>query len=336
MRAVGGYALAAMDVLILLVSLVVVTVGAEALVRGASALALRARLSPLFVGLTIVGFGTSTPELGASVTATLAGSSDMSVGNVVGSNVFNIGVILGASALLRPIQVQLGAVRRDLIVALAAALALLLTPAFGGVVPRAGGIVLVSALAVYLTYAFRAARRAPRAETALADEELRDALQVGGGPEPLLGAGKSAALVLFGLVCLVVGSRWFVGAALNIARAAGISELVIGLTVVSAGTSLPELVTSLVAARRGSADIAVGNVIGSNIFNVLGILGIAAILGPQSVGPSVLMLDVPVLIVATLALVPILRSGGRISRVEGGVLCAGYALYLAAQLVRGG
>ncbi|HVS10605.1 MAG TPA: calcium/sodium antiporter [Planctomycetota bacterium] len=325
-----------MQVLILVLSLCAITAGAELLVRGATVIALRMGLSSLFVGLTIVGFGTSSPELGASLFATLEGSNEVSVGNVVGSNVFNIGLILGATALLKPIRVRLAAVRRDLLVAVAASTLPWAAGGLGGELPRWLGAAMVAALAAYLGLAYRSARRTG-AEEALAAEELRSTFHVDRAPRRLADRlGFNALLVGLGLALLFVGSRGFVLSAIALAAALGISELVIGLTIVSAGTSLPELVTSIVAARRGNPDIAIGNVIGSNIFNLLGILGVCAVVSPQVVPAQVLWLDLPVMFVATLALLPILRSDGAISRSEGGLLLGGYGVYLGAMFVRGG
>ncbi len=326
-----------MQWLVLVGALALVTLGAEALVRGASALALRARLSPLVVGLTVVGFGTSSPELAASMTATLGGATDVSVGNVVGSNLFNLGAILGLTALIQPIRLRLAAVRRDWALALVASAAPLLALAAGGVLLRSTGALLVAALFGYVGWTVHASRVATRAERDTAATELEQALHL--APD---GAGRgqsltsALALVALGLAGLVFGSRWFVLAAIELSRAAGLSELVIGLTVVAAGTSLPELVTSLVAARRGSPDIAVGNVLGSNLFNSLGILGAAALLAPQDVPGRVLAIDVPLLLVGTLALWPLLRSGGALSRREGALLLGGYAVYTWTLIASGG
>jgi cation:H+ antiporter len=322
-----------MSIVVLLLSLGLVTIGAEMLVRGASALAGRAGVSPLFIGLTIVGFGTSTPELGASLAATLQGSSDVAVGNVVGSNIFNIAVILGLTALYRPIRIRLSALRRDLVVAIAAAGTPWLALTTGGVIPRWMGLALVIALGVYLHGAYRAGRRESAGQQRLAEEEVRAALVL---EVPAEGRAERAwiqiVLVAAGLAFLAAGSRVFVDAAMTIARGMGMSELVVGLTIVAAGTSLPELVTSIVAATRNAPDIAVGNIVGSNIFNLLGILGISAVVAPQSVNALILWRDTPILFVATLALIPILRTGGVVSRKEGGVLVAGYAAYLATML----
>jgi cation:H+ antiporter len=319
------------QILVIVVSLGGITLGAELLVRGASRLALRAGVSSLFVGLTIVGFGTSSPELGASLTATLRQSSDVALGNVVGSNLFNIGVILGLTALLQPIRVLLSAVRRDLLVAIGAALVPWLALPFGGFIPRPAGFALVALLAMYLVAAYRQARRTNAAEVQLVEQIMPPALKEARGA-----ALRDVTLVLAGLALLVVGSRGFVDASIAVARQIGWSELVIGLTLVSAGTSLPELVTSLVAMRRGNTDIAVGNVIGSNIFNALGIVGVCAAVAPQAVNHTLLVRDAPLMLLASLALLPIMRTGGRISRLEGGVLLGVYVAYAAYLIVSGG
>ncbi len=290
-------------------------------------------LSPLFVGLTIVGFGTSSPELAASVVATLEGSTDVSVGNVIGSNIFNIGVVVGITALIHPIRAHLRALRRDLAVAVVAAAAPWLSLGFGGTLPRGAGVLLVSSLVIYLLVAYRSSRRASSQDTQMAKDELLDTVET-----PKLRAldqtWVNVVLVAGGLTLLVLGSRAFVGSALTLARAAGMSELMIGLTVVSVGTSLPELVTSIVAAGRRNPDIAVGNIIGSSIFNVFGILGISAIVRPQTLSPQILAFDVPIMVLATLALVPMIRSGGSISRLEGLLLLLGYGGYLTIVLFR--
>ncbi|NNF07799.1 MAG: calcium/sodium antiporter, partial [Candidatus Eisenbacteria bacterium] len=268
------------------ISLGVITLGAEALVRGASSLAMRLGVSPLFVGLTIVGFGTSSPELAASVTATLAGSTDISVGNAIGSNIFNVGIIVGITALIHPIRAQLRAIRRDLMVAILAVATPWLSLAFGGTLPRFAGVLLVSSLITYVFFAYRTSRTADVQDTELAKAELLDTVDI-----PRFRAldklWVNVVLIVGGLAMLVLGSKVFVGAALTLARAAGMSELMIGLTIVSAGTSLPELVTSVVAAARRNADIAVGNIIGSNIFNMFGVLGVSAAIRPQTLSTPV-------------------------------------------------
>ena len=319
------------QILIIAVSLVAVTAGAELLVRGASRLALRAGVSSLFVGLTIVGFGTSSPELGASLTATLKNATDVGLGNVVGSSLFNIGAILALTAVLKPIRVQIAAVRRDLAVLVGASLVPFLALGFGGVIPRPVGVLLLGLMAAYLWAAYLGARKAGVDEVELIARELpapRRAVEVP--------AWRDILYIALGLGLLIVGSNGFVEAAIALARGLGWSELLIGLTLVSIGTSLPELVTSLVAVRRGNSDIAVGNVIGSNIFNLVGIVGACATVAPQHVARNLLVRDTPVLLLLTLALVPIMRSGGRISRLEGGLLLTGYVAYVIVIAVNGG
>lgn len=323
--------------LLLPISLLLVTAGAEALVRGASLLALRLGVSPLVIGLTIVGFGTSSPELAASLVATLRGSTDVSVGNVVGSNIFNVAVIVGVTAVIRPVHIPLRAIRRDLALATAAAFVPWLALAFGGEIPRAAGGALVAVLVGYLIASYRVGRHDGAADAASARVEVLDAVAPRRAARPGgRGVVQNLGLVALGLALLVEGSRLFVISALDVARALGASELVIGLTVVAAGTSLPELVTSLVAAYRRNTEIAVGNIIGSNIFNVFGILGVCALVRPQELPAHVLRMDAPVMLLATLVLVPIIRSGDVISRREGVLLLTGYGLYLASLIARGG
>lgn len=320
--------------LALALALAVMTVGAEVLVRGASALALRAGLSSLFVGVAVVGIGTSTPELAASLIGTLEGSTGLAVGNVVGSNIFNVGVILGVTALLRPLRVELRLVKKDVLVALAVAGLPLVALAFGGRLPRGAGVVLLALLVTYLARALRAGRRAKAEERARMEAEVRTTLTLqppAAGPSS---AWVHGALVVLGLGALAFGSRWFVVVAIDLARAQQVSERVIGLTIVSAGTSLPELVTSIVAAHRRNPDIVLGNVLGSNIFNVLGVLGACTLVRAQEIPAAMLALDVPVMILLTLAVLPILRTGAVVSRAEGAGLVATYGLYLAWLLLR--
>jgi cation:H+ antiporter len=321
-------------ILTLGVSLGLLTAGAEVLVRGASGLAFRLRVSPLFVGLTVVAFGTSSPELASSLFAALHGNPDIAVGNVVGSNIFNVAVILGVAALVRPIVVSFAAIHRDVLVACAVATIPWLTMLEGGELSRWAGGVMVAGLLTYTYRAYRAGQHAPPDETRRAEVELGETVAVAAPPPGSAARGwlRDTALSLAGLLLLVLGARWFVEAAIDIARGLGLSDLVIGLTVVAAGTSMPELVTSIVAAVRGHSDIAVGNVLGSNIFNVLGVLGICALVAPQSVSPQVLVLDTPVMVAASLALLPIAKSGGRVSRGEGAFLLAGYAAYVGTLL----
>ncbi|MEZ4754442.1 MAG: calcium/sodium antiporter [Bdellovibrionota bacterium] len=307
--------------------------GAELLVRSASLIALRSGVSPLFIGLTIVGFGTSSPELGASVTATLNGLNDVSVGNVIGSNILNIALILGITAIICPIKVQINEVRSDLKVVIIASFIPFSALVFGGVIPQIFGFVMVGGLVCYILRAYFIGRKTSESEKELLVTEVQDTLNIKAFNNHLFNATwLNFLFIIIAFAMLIIGSKVFVENAVLLARAFEISELVIGLTVVSAGTSLPELVTSLMAARRGSVDIAVGNVIGSNIFNLMGILGVCAAIKPQAVSIQTLTLDAPVMLIASLALLPIMKSGGVISRREGAVLLVGYLVYLTILL----
>lgn len=313
----------------IIVALLIVSTGAELLVRSASLLALRAGVSPLFVGLTIVGFGTSSPELGASLTATLQGYNDVSVGNVIGSSSFNIAFILGITALICPIKIEIKQVRSDLLVSSIAAFIPLCALFFSGVIPTEIGIFMVLGLCAYLYRAYRKSRTAPTHENVQLAEEVSNTLLLNTKSQALRDATwVNVLLVIISLTMLILGSKAFVEEAVTLARLFHISELVIGLTVVSIGTSLPELVTSIAAARKKNADLAIGNVIGSNIFNILGILGICAIIKPQHVSAQILSIDTPMLIVLSLALLPIIKSDGCISRREGLLLLLSYFCYM--------
>lgn len=290
--------------------------GGEALVRGASRLAVAAGLSPLAVGLTVVAFGTSAPELGVSVVAALDGQPGLALGNAVGSNVFNVLVVLGVSALVAPLVVSRGVVRREvpLVVAVSGLVWLL---GADGALGRAEGAGLVVAIVGYTWWTLRASRRSRGAPA---------------GALPAVAGGWAAAAlsVAAGLGLLVLGSRWMVRGASSVARGLGVSEAVVGLTVVAVGTSLPEAVTSVVAAARGQRDMAVGNVLGSNLFNLLAILGAAALLAPRglAVPPEMLAFDLPVMTAVAVACLPIFFTGREIARWEGALFLAFYVAYV--------
>jgi cation:H+ antiporter len=316
-------------------ALAILTLGAEALVRGSVAIAKRFGLSSFFVGLTIVGFGTSTPELATSLLAAWRGQGDLAVGNVVGSNTFNICVILGVTALVCPIPVALHVVRRETWVVCAAALAPYLALAGGGTIGRGAGAFMLAALAAYVWRGYRAGVRAGQGDADdAAERELEQELGITTERAWWRHPGTAVALVAAGLALLVVGSRLLVTAASTLGRGAGMSELAIGLTIVAAGTSAPELMTSIVAALRRQSDIAVGNILGSNVFNMLGILGVTCVVAPQVVSPQVLWLDAPVMLAASLALLPIMTSQARISRLEGGALLLAFVGYVWVLLAR--
>jgi len=286
--------------------------GGDWLVRGASGIARGLGVPPLVIGLTIVGFGTSAPEMLVSVQAALAGAGGIAIGNVLGSNIANILLILGIAALMGPIAAPFARLRADL--AWMTGSALLLVPLFlDGRLTRAEGGLLALGIAVYLALAFR---RRDIAETGQ-DEAVA----------PMLPA---VLRTLAGLVLLILGARLMVDASVGIARAFGVSEAVIGLTIVAVGTSLPELAASVAAALKGARDIAIGNVIGSNIFNILAILGVSALVAPLAVAPGFLMRDLPVMLGVSVLLCLALALRGRLGRGGGAGLLGGYGLYLGA------
>lgn len=306
------------DIGFIVLALALLLVGAEGLVRGSAALALRAGLSPLIVGLTIVAFGTSSPELVVSVKAGLSQQGDIAVGNVVGSNIFNIAVILGITALVCPIPVHRQIIKLDAPIALGAALLLvflLLDHTLGGL----EGMLLFVGIAAYTWMNVVLARREAAASVADVDDTFM--------PKLSRHWAADLAFILGGLVVLVIGSRLLVKHSVNLATDFGISEAVIGLTIVAAGTSMPELATSLVAAVRRQPDIAIGNVVGSNIFNILGILGLASIVSPIR-APGISTLDYATMIIFTIILIPLLYTGRLLHRLEGGALLLLYGLYL--------
>ena len=300
-----------MDYVFLGLGLAGLFLGGEALVRGAVGLALRMAMTPLLIGLTVVGFGTSTPELLVSVDAALGGIPAIAIGNVVGSNIGNILLIVGISAMVWPIRATLaGGLRRDSAVMVGAAL--LLVPVFAlGTIGRPAGALLLAGLVGYLVWAWRSSESAVDDPTQTPMPLWRSLLWAGGG-----------------LVLLIVGAQLLVDGAVNIARGFGVSEAFIGLTVVAIGTSLPELATSLIAALRRQSDIAIGNIVGSNIFNLLGILGVTALVAPIPVEARFLSFDLPVMIAASVLLAALLLFRPVISRPIGAGLLVAYATYV--------
>jgi len=297
--------------------------GGELLVRGAVSLARLLRVSTVVIGLTIVAMGTSAPELAASLTAALRGSGDVAVGNVVGSNILNVALIVGVAALIAPIAVHLSAVRMEWPVMLAFS-AVTVAVAWDGTIGRLDGVLLLAGLVTFTGVLVRTARRRPAdPDAAILTPEVEGLTVVAARHRALV----DVSLVLGGLVLLVAGAQLLVRGAVTIAQVAGLSERVIGLTIVAAGTSLPELATSLIAARRGEAEIALANVIGSNMFNLGAILGVVAIVRPQAVSPDGVG-DLWWMLAYAVALFPIMRSNMRVSRGEGVLLLASYAVYL--------
>jgi cation:H+ antiporter len=299
--------------------------GAELLVRGASRLALLFGISPLVVGLTVVSFGTSAPELAVSVQSAWSGQVDIAIGNVVGSNVFNVLVILGLSALVVPLVVHQQLIRQEVPVMIGVSLLLWGMAADGGI-GRGDGLLLVCLLVAYTVLLIRQSRR----QGAQASTEPEEAT---GGVAPGWRHhwATQLAFIAVGLALLVAGSNWLVDAAADFARDLGVSELVIGLTIVAAGTSLPEVATSVMAALRGERDIAVGNAIGSNIFNILCVLGVSAVVAPSSltVAAQALDFDLPVMVGVALICLPIFFTDNLITRGNGALLLALYAAYTA-------
>ncbi len=310
----------------LVIGLVCLVGGAELLVKGAATIATRLGIAPVVIGLTVVAFGTSAPELAVSVSAALGGNADVALGNVVGSNVGNILLILGASAVVGGLAVQQRIIRFDIPLLVAVSVIALLMSLDNNIGRLDGGI-LFAGVVLYSGWLIRQARRERGDVVAEYTESVED-LEGAAVERPLW---FNVALVVAGLIVLVVGSQLLVNSATDIAEAAGISDLVIGLTVVAIGTSLPELATSIMAAIRGQRDIAVGNVIGSNLFNLMSVLGLTSIVSSDGIPVSdvSLRLDFPVMLAATIVLVPIVWNGFEIKRWEGFVLIAFYLVYVA-------
>ena len=302
--------------------------GGEVLIRGAVAIAARLKIPPLVVGLTIVALGTSAPELTVSMGAALKGVPDIVIGNVVGSNIANILLVLGMAAVIVPVNATKKLIRRDGMI-LVAVTALLTGLAVAGIVQSAVGAVMVLLFSVYTAYSYIMERDTggPRVDDTAGELASEEAIEHT-GVKPVL---KIAVPVfLLGLLGIVFGADMLVDAAVNIARTFGIPEAVIGLSLVAIGTSLPELTVAVIAAVRGHADVALGNIIGSNISNVLVILGATAVIVPIPIGGQIAQFDVWVMLAATVLLVPILVSGWRLSRTEGSVFLIAYVAYIYA------
>lgn len=307
-----------------LLGLVLLVVGAEALVRGASRLAASVGISPLVVGLTVVAFGTSAPELAVSVASAFSGNADVAIGNAVGSNIFNVLMILGLAAVVAPLVVQQQLVRFDVPVMITVSV-LLWVLARDGNIGRLDGVLLFSLAVAYTAWAIISSRR----ETKAVQDEY--AQEFGQTDRTVARFAYDIGRVLAGLAMLVVGADWFVDGAVTAAEALGISSLVIGLTIVAAGTSMPELATSVVASMRGERDIAVGNVVGSNILNIAACLGLAGVVSPAplSIAPAVMNFDLWVMLAVAAACLPVLLTGREIARWEGAVFLGYYAAYAA-------
>jgi len=311
-----------MQALMFVLGLVALVVGAEAMVRGASRLAVSWGISPLVVGLTVVAFGTSAPEMAVSVGAALSGATDLAIGNVVGSNIANVLLILGISALIAPLLVHEQIIRQEIPIMIGASL-VVVAMALDGKIGRVEAGFLFAGVIAYTVFLVVQSRRASQAT----EDEFSSEIPTSHWDRHW---SVQAALVLGGLGLLVLGADWLVGAAVTFARVMGVSDLVIGLTVVAVGTSMPEIATSLIAALRGQRDIAVGNVVGSNLFNLLAVLGASGLVsaGGLAVPDAARNFDLWVMLAVAFACLPILFTGREIARWEGAVFLGYYAAYV--------
>ncbi len=317
-------------ILLFIAGLITLIVGADLLVRGASRLAAAFGVAPLVIGLTIVAIGTASPEIAVSIQAAAAGQGDLTLGNVLGSNIFNILVILGVTAIVAPITIAEQLIRKDAPIVLGISL-LTFALAFDGKLSWQDGAILLLGLVIYMAFAMRQSRlESKKVQKEYAQEFAPKE------PRTTRSTIINLVFILIGLGLLVLGSNWLVESATQIAKSLGISELVIGLTIVAIGTSLPEVATSVMAALKGESDIAVGNAVGSNIFNLLGVLGIGAVVAPEgiSVASRTLQFDLPVMIFVALVTLPVFYIDSRISRFEGGLLLSYYVLYVAYVILR--
>lgn len=311
--------------------LIALIVGGELLVRGASAIATAMRIPPLIIGLTVVAFGTSAPELGVSLQAAYAGSVDVAVGNVIGSNVFNVLFVLGLSALFSPLIVSSQLIRFDVPLMIGASILTWWLARDGGL-SRLDGVWLFGLLVVYLMMCFvNGRRKSPAAASSLPTAELVEQTE-SAAPRRL---PLQFVFMVAGLVGLTFGAKWLVGGAVSVATWLGVSQLIIGLTIVAIGTSLPEIVTSVVATIRGERDIAVGNVVGSNLFNLGCVLGISSMVAPNGipVGPEAVAFDMPVMIAVAAICFPIFFTGQIIARWEGALFLVYYLAYTTLLIV---
>ncbi len=310
-----------MDALVTLVGLGALILGAELMIRGAVELALRARISPLVVGLTVVSLGTSVPELLVSLLAALRGSPALAIGNVVGSNVANISLVLGASLLVFPIEVDRDARRIHWPVMMVVSLAFV-AMLWDDVISRLEGGGFLLLLCAYVVGLIRASRRSKRPEGAIP-------------PVAAVPLWRSLIYLILGVAILGVGADQFVEGSVGLARSFGVSDRLIGLTIVAVGTSLPELITSLMAAFRRQPDISLGNLIGSNIFNQLGIIGVTSVIHPISIDHSIFLPDLGAMLLVALLLLPLMPRRRRMGRLQGGVLFAFYVIYMYLVVQRG-
>jgi len=314
-----------LNITILMVGLFVLILGGDFLVRGASKIALRIHISPLVVGLTIVAFGTSAPELLISVNAALNGSPDIAMGNVIGSNICNLALVLGITAILSDMKVQQTSIKVDWPMAMGSSL-LLYFLLFDHTLRWIEGAVFITILVIYIILIIKKSRK----ETKM----IRDAEKEMEKPSlPSSNLRKDILFIIAGCAGLYFGAEWFVGAAQELASALGISDRVIGLTVVALGTSLPELVTAIVASLKKETDLALGNLMGSNIFNILSILGITSLITDVHVSEEILNIDMLWMLGLTFAIMPLMVTKGKIERIEGVLLLAVYIIYISLTIM---
>jgi len=313
-------------IVLLVAGLSILILGGDYLVKGSSSIALRLRLSPLVVGLTIVAFGTSAPELLISVQSALKGSPDIATGNVIGSNICNLALVLGITAVINPVRVQDDSIRVDWPVTMGASV-LLYFVMLEGLIDALEGILFVFILVVYLVLIIRKSRADMR--------HMKLEPKNGDVPDaPTKQIWKDIVFILLGFTGLYYGSEWFVGSVRSLALDLGVEERVVGLTLVALGTSLPELVTAAVASMKGHTDLAIGNLMGSNIFNILCILGLTSIVTPISVNQDILNMDILWMLVITLLVLPLMMIKRQVGRIDGAILLLFYGLYIYMVVVQ--
>ena len=296
--------------------------GADFFVEGSSSIAKRLKVPPIIIGLTIVAMGTSLPETAVSVTASLVNNNELAVSNVVGSNIFNLMIVVGVCAVLTPVAVQIGILKRDFPLSIGCAVLLLILGAVGMTLGHVDGVVFIVLFALFLLYMIRSARKSGKGEAGEEGELLAEAEGMTVMPIP-----KSLIFIIVGAAAIALGSDWVVDGATTVASAMGISQNLIGLTIVALGTSLPELVTSIVAARKDEVDMALGNVIGSNIFNILLILGVAAAISPIAFLMENII-DIIILIIMSVVVWGFAWTSRKINRTEGIIMLLMYAVYM--------
>jgi cation:H+ antiporter len=315
----------ATTIVLLIIGLIVLIVGGDYLVKGSSSIALRLRLSPLVVGLTIVAFGTSSPELLISVQSALKGSPDIAMGNVVGSNICNLALVLGLTAVINPVRVLSNSIKVDWPMTMGSAILLFLVVR-EGTLGAIEGIIFLAGLGIYLVFTITKSRMDVKSERLKMEED-----QIPDAPKKQM--WKDIFFIALGCLALYYGSEWFVSSTIDLAISIGVEERVVGLTVVAFGTSLPEMVTAAVASYKGESDLALGNLMGSNIFNILAILGITAIIKPIYVNEVILNNDIIWMLMITLMILPLMIVRREVGRGDGLVLLVVYVIYVYTVVV---